>query len=136
MIALIIVLVLVVLMVIILKPQGSKPMPVERTYRVSMHKTHDKASYLIDGEPSPTLHIKRGKRYHFILDDKADPIYLTSSSEGGPGVPGKIGEDVDDRGIAATGKDFYIITEQEATPGELYYQSTLVSGAGGKIVLH
>lgn len=133
---LVIVLVVVILVVLIVNPAPSRPMRVERTFRVSMTREDpdDPATrYAIDGVEGATLHLRRGRRYRFVLEDGAHPLYLTSDPQGGPGVPGTIASNVDERGLVVGGGDLEVITEKNAERGTMYYQSTLRAGVGGAI---
>lgn len=115
---------------------------VERTFHVSMLGTRHGATdapvqlhYVVDGELHATLRLKRGKRYRLVLDQGTHPMYITSSSLGGPGVPGSIDPKVDERGIVEEGSDMYIVIDKAMQPGTLYYQSTVATGVGGAIVV-
>lgn len=126
----IIVIVLVIVLIIWfgVKPSNKKPQPVEKTHKITVND--DK--YYIDGKITPTLNLKRGKRYRFFVDAENHPIYLTTSDTGGIGLPGNILANVDEKGIANIG-DFDIIMDKEADKGQLYYQSTKGISVGGKI---
>lgn len=132
---LVVVLVVVVLVVLIVNPAPSRPMRIEHTFRVSMTRDGDDPGtrYAVDGVEGATLHLKRGRRYRFVLEDGVHPLYLTSDPRGGPGVPGTIASNVDDRGLVVGGGDLEVITEKNAERGRMYYQSTLRADVGGAI---
>lgn len=130
------VIIVVAVMVLILKPTNKCPMPVAKTFRFSMRKCDDgKLRYTVDGQVAPTLHLKNNKKYRFILDSNAHPLYLTTSNLGGAGVPGSIAHNVDERGLVDSNGDLFVIANKDATPGEFYYQSTRVQGVGGRIII-
>jgi hypothetical protein len=142
-IALVIVVIVVVAVVLVVRPQRSYPMPIERTFSVTMSSNDvlvrpgDQPAgqrYTIDGELAPTLTLRHGRRYRFVLREDAHPLYLTTSPLGGPGVPGTLASNVDDRGLVHDGS-LDVVVDRGADRGALYYQSTRVQGAGGRIVI-
>lgn len=134
--ALVAVLIIVAVIVLVFKPTNSCPMPITKTFRFSMSGFDDgKHRYIVDGIVTPTLHLKNGKKYRFVLDKEAHPLYLTISNVGGASVPGSIATNVDERGLVDSGGELFVIPNKDATPGELYYQSTKIQGAGGRIII-
>jgi hypothetical protein len=135
--ALVALIIVVAIVVIILSPTKSAPMKTERRFAVSMTSGVDgKRRYTVDGEVSPTLRLRKGKRYTFVLDGSCEPLYLTSSPVGGADVPGSVAAGVDSRGLVAASSDLHVITEDRVSEaGVLYYQSTISRGAGGMVLV-
>jgi hypothetical protein len=117
-------------------------MPIERTFDVTMSSNDILRQpgeargerYVVDGQYAPTLTLKHGKRYRFVLREGAHPMYLTTSPLGGAGVPGTLASNVDERGLVHDGS-LDVIVDRKAQHGGLYYQSTRAQGAGGRIII-
>jgi hypothetical protein len=135
---LIVVIIVVVILVLLLQPMNAVAMPIEQTFHVSMQqlqRVDGPLKYVINNEISPTLRLKKGSKYRFVLDGTSEPLYLTTSSVGGESVPESIAVNVDKRGIVDKNGDMFIITDRDVKPGVLYYQSTKSQRAGGMIVI-
>ena len=113
-------------------------MKTEKTFHIKLMELQrhpSKTVYSVDGQIRPTLYLKQGKKYRFVVDAPGHPLYLTSSALGGKGVPDSLSSNVDERGMVSDNGDLYVVLEREAEKGVLYYQSTMEEGVGGQIVL-
>lgn len=139
-IILVIVLFIVLLVLVLNNPESDRIIQPCKTFHVTLSKESNKQKYIIDGEITPTLHLKRGKRYRFVINTPNHPIYLTTDPHGGEGLPGNFLNDkngvtsLDERGLAENG-DFDILLSRDVEIGTLYYQSTKEQDVGGKIIL-
>ena len=91
--------------------------------------------YTVNGKNKPTLTLKKGKKYRFVVDAPGHPLYLTTSPLGGKNVPGSISDKVDEKGMVSDKGDLFVVLEREIQPGTLYYQSTTAENVGGKILV-
>jgi hypothetical protein len=138
----VIIVLLIALVVLALNdPGANRTIKPCKTFQVTLSMVDGKPKYLIDGEITPTLYLKHGKRYRFIVDAATEPIYLTTDEHGGVGMPGNFLNDkdgvvsTDGRGLAEVG-DFDILLAREVDIGTFYYHSTNSLDVGGKIILH
>jgi hypothetical protein len=132
------IIIVVCIVVLIVKPAWSVPMPVERTFHVSVVQLQchpPRTVYLVDGKVRPTLRLRRNRKYRFVLAEGCHPLYVTTSSVGGPSLPGSIASNVDARGMVAADSDLYVVTSKDMPASTMYYQSTLEEGVGGQIAI-
>lgn len=85
----------------------------------------------INGMEAPKLHLMRGVYYEF-KNESDEPLYFSSSSEGGPGAPRSLAKNQSSSFIGlSNGTIFFMVTED--LPDSFYYQSGRTRGMGGVV---
>ena len=103
--------------------------PIQQIFRVNTALVGSNRVYTIDNNVQPTITLKNGLAYRFILEDHNYPFYFGTSNVGGPGTPGTLFPTISPIDGAIN------IQIGDYLPKEFYYQSSITQNMGGKIVI-
>ena len=138
-VAVIIVIIILILLWVWVLPAQPKPPVTDNIFNVTVaEKTPNNKNYgrcsnlcfVINGEESKVLRLKDGETYRFVVRTKGHPFYLTTSSSGGVGAPGAIGEPR----VPMESGSFPLVASKDL-PQPLYYECALHEYMGARIIV-
>lgn len=90
--------------------------------------------FYVNGEEAPTIRLNKGFYYEFI-NTTDEPFYLTTDKNGGPGSPGVIAKNKNDKFRGLTNGTVFLKVTGDL-PKTFYYQSSKTKNMGSVIKIH